>query len=280
MSPGKNAPSVHIILLNWNGWRDTLECLSSLRKLDYPNCRILVVDNGSSDDSEAMIRSAEPKIELIQAGANRGFGSGNNIGMRVALACGADYVWLLNNDTLAEPSSLTYLVEEAEFDSGVGAVGSVLYFEHAPSRIQAWGGGYVNMWLGISRHHTTAPAPGRLHYLTAASILLRRKALKDIGLFDEGFFMYWEDADLGFRLRQVGWKLAVAEKSHVIHKHAASMGSHSPILAGYYNSSACYFFRKHSRLFPIPIVIGTLGRFLKRVRAADWEAAGKICRSR
>src|SRR5664279_2479168 len=101
------AKLTYIILLNWNGWQDTIACVESCRKLSYPNFRILIVDNGSTDNSEAILRERLPDIELLQTGANLGFAGGNNVGIRHALAQGADYVWLLNNDTVVDAEALS-----------------------------------------------------------------------------------------------------------------------------------------------------------------------------
>jgi len=92
-------PQVCCVVLNWNGWADTLECLSALKECRYPSLTIIVVDNGSTDDSAARIKSAHPDILVLESGSNLGFSGGNNIGIRHALATGANYVWLLNNDT-------------------------------------------------------------------------------------------------------------------------------------------------------------------------------------
>ena len=145
-------PKVCIIVLNWNGWADTCHCLSSLQHLTYSNYRILVVDNGSTDDSVEQIRTQFPGIELVEAGSNLGFASGCNAGIARALAAGADYVWLLNNDTTVDASALGGLVDKASSGLRIGAVGSAIYFTEEPNRLQAWGGGAVNFWLGRSRH--------------------------------------------------------------------------------------------------------------------------------
>src|SRR5712672_2084688 len=134
-------PSVSCILLNWKGWRDTVACLDALARLDYENLSVIVVDNGSADESVRRIREAAPDILVLETGSNLGFAGGNNVGIRHALAQGADYIWLLNNDTKPEPAALAQLVRRAESNSRFGEIGSVLVRADEPSRIQAWGGG-------------------------------------------------------------------------------------------------------------------------------------------
>ncbi len=260
------APLVFIVLLNWNGWRDTIVCLESLQLLEYSCYRILVVDNASTDGSVELIRGAFPNVLLLEAGANLGFSGGCNAGIRHALRRHAEYVWLLNNDTVVDPHALQAMVETAESDRRVGAVGCVLYWMKEPDRVQAWGGGWVSFLTGRSGHHYSPVRAKQLHYLTAASLLLWRGALEDVGLLDDQtFFMYWEDADLCFRLRKRGWRLAVAEKSIVLHKQAASTGEDSPTLAFYGARSSLRFFNRHSPFPAWTIGVGIVGRLLKRL---------------
>ena len=258
---------VDVVVLNWNGWQDTLACLASLARLDYPDFRLLVVDNGSSDESVAKISQAMPGVELLQTGANLGFGGGCNAGMRHALAGDAEYVWLVNSDATVDAGALSDLVRVAEKTPAVGAVGSVLLEADQREVIQLWGGGRVNLWLGQSRHQT---APGALDFISGASVLLRRTALDEVGLFDDQtYFMYWEDTDLAFRLRGAGWKLAVADKSRLWHKQSATLGKGSPLLDQYFTQSAVRFFRRHAPIPFIPIAFMLLKMLVKRLVVGD-----------
>ena len=178
---------VEVIVLNWNGWKDTIACVATLQRLNYPSFTLLVVDNGSSDASVAEIEKAMPLVELLQTGENLGFGGGCNFAIRHAMARGADYVWLINNDTTVDPDALSAMVRVAETDPGVGSVGSVLYAADAVDQVQVWGGGSVNRWLGRSQHRLS---PGPIDFISGASVLLRCAALEDVGLFDQAnFFM-------------------------------------------------------------------------------------------
>lgn len=262
----KAGPTVYIILLNWHGWRDTIACLDSLLSLDYDDYRVLVVENGSTDDSVERIRAAHPEVPLIETGRNLGFSGGCNVGIRRAMEDGADYVWLLNNDTKAEPNALKAMVSVAEANPKVGAVGSVLYYLDHPDQIQAWGGGTISFLTGRSHHFLERVSDDKLHFLTGASLLLRRSTLDQVGLLDEkNFFMYWEDSDLSFRLRKFGWSLAVAHQSIVFHREHASTCKGSPLLDFYFNESAVIFFRRYAFIAVWPTLIGTVGRLGKRV---------------
>lgn len=262
---------VYIVLLNWNGWSDTLNCIDSILKSDYPNFKIEIVDNASTDDSVQRFREVRPEIRLTINEKNLGFGGGCNIGIRHGLDQNADYIWLLNNDTLIDKRALSALVELADSDSKIGATGSVLY--HAgvePPCIQAWGGGQVNLWTGKVRHYTGPASISNSDYLTGASILLKAGAIKDVTGFDESFFMYWEDVDLCFQLRKKGWELKVAENSQIWHKESASLGKTNPLLARYFAASSVRFFRKHAVLPLLPTLLGVGNRLLRYAIKGRW----------
>jgi GT2 family glycosyltransferase len=267
------------VLLNWHGWRDTLACLASLRRLDYPRFVVVVVDNGSTDESVARFRESAPDVEVIETGVNLGFSRGCNAGIEVALERGADYVWLLNNDTTVEPGTLGAMVRAAERDPRTGAVGSVIRYMAHPDRVQAWGGGRVHLWLGYQRLHTSRPDGEDLHYLTAACILLRRAVLLDPGGLDPGYFMYWEDVDYCLSIRRRGWGLRVAEDAVVFHKESGSTEHASPVRVRYFSASAVRFFRRHSPFPALAIAAGLLGRVAKRLPSPRrWPEVGASLR--
>lgn len=265
---------VYVVVLNWNGWRDTIECLASLQRIQCPNFEILAVDNGSTDESVLRIRTALPDIELVETGVNLGFGGGCNVGIRLALNRGADYVWLINSDATVDPGALMAMVSCAASDPSCAAVGSVIYEADQPGQIQVWGGGNVNVWLGRSHHRTTA---GTLDFVSGASVLLRGAALRDVGCFDESlFFMYWEDTDLSFRLRRAGWRLAVADESRVWHKQGASLGKRNPLLDEYFARSGVRFLRRYAPIPSLSISVMLGLRLTKRLLLGDFRRAKAV----
>jgi len=135
-----SSPETVIIVLNWNGKEDTLACLRSLRALEGESHEILVVDNGSSDGSEAAVRAAHPALAILQTGANLGFAGGNNAGIRWALERGARFVLLLNNDTVVEPDFLRHMLERAKRGAKTGVVGASIAYYDTPERLWAFGG--------------------------------------------------------------------------------------------------------------------------------------------
>lgn len=272
-------PRVGCVILNWNGWQDTTACLDALRLTPYPNLFTVVVDNGSTDDSVLRIRAAHKDASLIETGKNLGFSGGNNVGIREALRQNCDYIWLLNNDTEASPEVLPEMVRTAESNPKVGAVGSVILYTDAKRNVNAWGGGRVNRWIGRCWHITVPPKDGRgLDFLTAASLLVRRKAFEQVGLMDDRFFLYWEDVELCFRLRRYGWKLAVATRGTVLHKVGASSSKNTRALERYYTNSGMRFLAEFSPVPPVSKMLFVSQRVLNRLVRARLDSAGDVLR--
>ena len=254
---------VTTVVLNWNGWQDTVACVTSLQSLTGVDCQILVVDNGSTDGSVAHIEAALPGVEVLQTGANLGFGGGCNAGIRHALKAGAEFVWLVNSDATADPGALAAMVRLADQNPSIGAVGSVVYQAGTADQIQLWGGGRINLWLGRSNHCESA---GSVDFVSGASMLLRSTALQDVGLFDDAsFFMYWEDTDLCFRLRHAGWLLAVATDSRIWHKESASLGFGNPVLDAYATRSCVRFLRRYAPMPKLSVALMLIRMLTKRV---------------
>jgi GT2 family glycosyltransferase len=270
------SPRVFCIIVNWNGWADTLRCLESVNTNLYDNVSLLLVDNGSTDDSVSRIRSAFPDLEIIESKVNLGFGSGNNLGIRYALESGANYVWLLNNDTIVQPNTLAELVSHAELHPELGEIGSVLYYAQDPSRIQAWGGGKVNLWTGTSRHYHHPVKIEKLDFLTAASVLIPMEVLRKVGLFDEGYFMYWEDTDLSFRIKAAGWQLGVAPDAKLLHKEGTSTGATNPAFDRYVTVYGIKFALRYAPFPLVPIFMIIVARAINRFRRGEWKRGWAI----
>lgn len=247
-----DAPLVYVMTLSWNRKAETLACLRSMARLAYPNKRLLLVDNGSSDGTPGAVRKHHPDVELIVNEENVGFAAGCNIGLRYALSQGAAHVFLLNNDTLVDPAALDHLMELTEPD--VGIVAPKIYYAAEPSRIWSIGG---------ERHALTTEKIGDAHgeidegewdevlerdYFVGCAMLLSRRLLTEVGLFDERFFMYYEDSDLSLRARQAGLRLLLAPKAKVWHKVATSSGgADSPNERYWMARSSMLYFCKHTR---------------------------------
>lgn len=219
---------VCIVILNWNGFKDTIKCLESCGELNYSNFRTLVVDNGSADGSEKIIREHFPDIPFIQTGKNLGFAGGNNVGIRHALEQGADYIWILNNDTVVDKTCLDFMIRAAEADPGIGMVGNKIYYHRNHGTIW-YAGGTVDLEKGGLTHHIgkdckddgSFDMPGPTGYVTGCSVLVKKETVQDIGLLDENYFLYFEDVDWSLKARQKGWKLFYEPKAKLWHREGA-----------------------------------------------------------
>lgn len=251
MTDSADRPLVVILVLNWNGWNDTLRCLDSLDRLEYDHHSGLVVDNGSSDPSEAKIREARPDVELLQVGQNLGYAGGNNVGIRRALVDGAEFVWVLNNDVRVEPSALSELVAAATADPGCGALVSGHRKDgigpHLPVATIRHGRRLADVFCagcGIRPYH---PA----YELMGASLLLRSQALREVGLFDESYFHYAEELDLTQRMRRAGWRLGFVCRSIVHHAVGSSLEWRSPQSRYYLYRNGLLYYRKFRGRHPL-----------------------------
>lgn len=231
-----------IIVLNWNGREDTLACLRSLEAARLPEeAAVLVVDNGSSDGSEAAVREAYPEFGFLQTGSNLGFAGGNNAGIDHALARGADAVLLLNNDTEVAPGFLQPMLAEFDRDPKTGIVGASIAYHHEPGRLWAFGGGRFDVATGWVRHvqrPVDASALGdsgtRHFYVTGCAMLIRRAVIEEVGALSTAYFHFCEDVDLCLQARRAGWRLAVAGDARLTHKVSATTRVASPAFL-YYN---------------------------------------------
>lgn len=267
------------VVVDWNGTAFTRDCLRALEQVRFDGTLdVVVVDNGSDDPSAVAALAAPPHVRVVRLPRNVGFGAGSNAGIRIGLDAGADWIWLLNNDAEPEPGALHAMLLAGEADATIGAVGCILD-ETAPGgpRTAVHGGGAVSFVSGLARHHEHAVPIERVDYLCAASLLLRRAALERAGVFDERFFLYWEDVDLCFRLRAAGFRIAVAGDAVVRHRAHASQALASEGWDRHFTRSSVLFFRKHAgagRPSALPIAVGSLGRLVKRL------AAGRIGNAR
>jgi GT2 family glycosyltransferase len=245
-------PLVYVFTLNWNRRDDTLACLSSLAALDYPHKRLLLVDNGSNDDTIAAVKRRFPEVEIIRNEKNLGFAGGANVGLRHSLAQGADYIFFINNDAIAHPHLLRHLL--AVTGPSVGMVAPKIYYAGEPHRIWSTGANrhpLTSEYIGDARDAVDGEAWQQImerDFFAGCALLLSRELLETIGLFDERFFMYYEDSDLSWRARAAGFRLVLNPQAHVWHKVARSSGgSDSPNERYWMARSSVRYFHKHIR---------------------------------
>lgn len=213
------------VVLNWCGEDDTAACLRSLLAGDYPALTILLVDNGSPDGSGERLHAAFPAIAYLQTGANLGYTGGNNAGIRWAMEAGADYVLILNNDTVVEPAAVRRLVEAASGVERIGATAPKILYFAKPDRIW-FGGGHLSRLHGLGLHEQQgerdAPGPADtvrdITFATGCCCLFPTDALRTVGVFAEDFFAYVEDVELSLRLARAGYRILYQPEARVLHR--------------------------------------------------------------
>ena len=258
-------PHVAIVILNWNGRDDTLACLASVAGMTYPNFRVIVVDNGSADDSVAAIRSAFPDVEIIETGRNLGFAGGNNVGIRHALERGADYILLLNNDTEVDSGMLDAFVAAAGHFPDAGVFSGKIYFHAEPNRI--WYAGaqwnpknarFDLLGEGLLDDGTNFSNTCETGYACGCAFFLPAGRLREIGLLDEDFFLYFEETDWCYRAKAAGHPSIFVPDAKLWHKVSVSFGGEGSPLALYFiTRNRLLWARRHASMTTRLRVYGT-----------------------
>jgi GT2 family glycosyltransferase len=247
---------VAIILVNWNGKTDTLECLASLQKISTPDVRVIVVDNGSHDGSVEAIRAAHPWAELVPLPENRRFAGGNNAGIAHALSLGASHVLLLNNDAFVAPDVVSHMLERFNAEPGCGMVAPKIFYAVPPDRLW-FAGGEISFWTGTMKH-TGIRETDRgqydqsrdIDYATGCCVLVSREVIQRAGVLDESYFIYAEDADWSMRVRNAGYRILYEPRARVWHKISASAGGHLSLFKLRHKAlSNLRFFARYARWY-------------------------------
>jgi GT2 family glycosyltransferase len=266
---------ITVVLVNWNGWADTVSCVQSILNSTASSYRVIVIDNGSSDDSmEALEKWGRHELELIpqrnsidnfsvagalkqrhvkfgryierqnifegfnceensssnmvpviyivESGRNGGFGFGCNVGMRLGQILGSSACWLLNNDCVVKPDTVSIIMKQIDGQPRT-IFGTILRLYYHPDTIQAVGGGYFNKVTGFVKTHTRLDDDSPLNFINGASLILSDQCLKEVGFFDESIFMYFEENDYCMRAAAAGYHFEVIQ-TDVYHKHGGSQG--------------------------------------------------------
>ncbi len=239
---------VAIVILNYKLKKETLECLESVRSSNYQDLHIIVIDNHSEDGLSSEIKKF-PEVTFIENKENLGYSGGNNVGIKIALKEGMDYVFILNPDASLDKDCVLNLIEVATRENA-GIVGPKIYF--ADKKTIWYAGGIFDKDNVSGSHrgvdekdHGQYEKTEQTDFVSGAAILIDKVVFKKIGFFDERFFLYYEDADFCFRAKKAGLKILYSPKGKVFHKNASSTGLGSPLQDYYITRSRLLFAFKH-----------------------------------
>lgn len=248
-------PNISIVILNWNGINDTIECLESLRNIDYDNYNVIVVDNGSKEnEAEILNNKYGDRIKIIKNDKNYGFAEGNNVAIRSILTDNdIKYILLLNNDTVVEKYFLKELIKISEINENIAIVGPTVYYYDQKNLVQS-AGGTINMWTGRRKVIGYKKLEDELNlkiqevdYVTGAALLIKTSVVKKIGTLDPEYFTYTEDIDWCYRAKKAGYKIYHVPSSKIYHKESASTGGHmNPRVLFYIYRNSLIFMKKNA----------------------------------
>jgi hypothetical protein len=266
------------VILNTNRREDTLACLASIRQNRYANHHVIVLDNASSDGSVGAIRTQYPEVEIINLTQNLGYAGNNNVGIEVALAHGAEWVFVLNEDTVLAPDCIARLVEAGESDAKVGIVGPLVYHFDEPTVIQSAGGRIDQAWrawhIGQNVEDSGEfAAPQAVDWISGCAIMVRRALIEEVGMLDERFYYYWEETEWCVRARAKGWRALMTPHAKLWHKGVRRNYLPSPNVTYYNTRNRLLFMQKHhAPLFAWMTVWGQIGRtFASWTLKAQWR---------
>jgi GT2 family glycosyltransferase len=245
-----------IVIINWNSFDLTSDTLVSLSSTSYKNYDIIVVDNFSTDNSAAQLEKDFPSIILLKSDENKGFTGGNNLGFDYAINEGYEYVMMLNNDVAVESDFLEPLVVKLDIDEKIGGVQPLIYFYHdreliwnAGSRYNAiFGIPYILGYYRKDKGQLQRKKQKSIDWITGCAFMIRTEVLKKVGVLKQDFFIYYEDVDLSFRIKEAGYALAYEASSVVYHKTGMSHKSKEKLKEGYLNPKVHYL-NARNRLF-------------------------------
>jgi GT2 family glycosyltransferase len=255
--------STVVIILNWNGYQMTSDCIGSLMAMDAADYEIVVVDNGSGDGSAGLLARDFPQITMLSQSSNLGFAAGCNVGMRYALARGAEYILLLNNDTYVASDFLREMRRAMGSNPRIALVCPKIYFADQPNMLW-YAGADFSLWTGTPKHRGWKEIDRgqfdqhlEISQGTGCAMLVRCRVVRDLGLLDERFWAYIEDLDWSVRFLKSGYRLAFAPKARIWHREGSTsvklLGSGSQSIRQFFSTRNMVFLaRKHVRWWQLP----------------------------
>lgn len=248
----KNQFKVAIILVNFRNFKDTVICLNSFLSKISHNTEVILVDNGSKDGSFEKLKSAYPTVTFVELKKNMGFAGANNIAISMAIQNGADYVFLLNNDTIVQSSIIEKLVDVYSKDPTIGIVGTTILDSVNPTKIDNMGA-KIDYFTGNSHFiaNGVSYSPDlqdiNVDYTSGAGMMIKREVIQDVGLLTEYYFLYGEEKEYCVRAKQKGYRVVVTAKAAIIHKTSSTMNKHLGIKNYYFHRNRFLFLRRYAK---------------------------------
>jgi GT2 family glycosyltransferase len=244
-----------VVVLNYNGWEDTFKCLASIEAQSKKPFQMILVDNGSKDDHCAEVHSRYPKVRLHRNRENRGFAGGSNDGLKMALDGGADYVFLLNNDTVISPAAIELLTLALESQPEWGIIGPIINYMEEPGKVRTAGCLFNIRWSsGLFTEDDIRPSEAGFFVaptdiVNGCAMAIRREVLERIGFFDESYFIVHEESDFCLRTLKAGFRNGILNRVLVWHKGSSSFQRQGKEYQRYYDSrNLLYLLKSHGRI--------------------------------
>lgn len=261
-------PLIITLVLNYNRRQDTLECLASLEQNTYKNHKIIVLDNSSTDGSVEAIKAAFPAVEVMVLTENGGYAGNNNVGIKVAMDQGADWVFVLNEDTILATDCLARLIEVGESDPSIGIVGPMVYHHDEPNVIQSAGGKIGPYWesLHLAQNEPDQGQfnqPHLVDWISGCGIMVRRAVIDQVGMIDERYFYYWEETEWCLRAGRAGWRIMHVPQAKMWHKGVQRDYRPKPAVTYYGTRNRLLTLAKHHA--PLLVWLGVWGQLLRTV---------------
>lgn len=251
MNTLESYPLVSIITVNYNQADHTLELLKSLKKIDYPNTEIIVVDNNSKKSPLHELKLNFPTAHFIQSHINLGFAGGNNLGIKKAKG---EYIFLVNNDTEVKPDTLTQLIQFFQTESTAGICCPLILFHNSNDTIQYAGSTPIhplsgrNSRIGFKeKDHGQFSHPYETAFAHGAAMMVRKSVIDQIGLMPEVYFLYYEELDWCESVKKLGYKIFVVPQAKIYHKESVSTGKDSALKTYYLTRNRLLFMRRNSK---------------------------------
>jgi GT2 family glycosyltransferase len=269
-------PLVISVILNTNRCEDTLECLNTLMRSTYPNHKAIVLDNHSTDGSVQAIQSNFPSVQIAELANNSGYAGNNNVGIQLAIDQGAEWVFVLNEDTILAEDCLAKLIEVGEADPNIGIVGPMVYHHSEPNVIQTAGGRFGRFWEAWHLAEDDEDRgqfcePHKVEWISGCAILVRQSVIKQVGMIDERYFYYWEETEWCLRAGRNGWRIMHVPRAKLWHKGVQRYHQPKPSVTYYATRNRLLTLSKHQA--PPLAWVFTWGQLLRIL--ASWTLRPK-----